>query len=178
MDDLGWGLILKGVVVWMGVYLLQPLLFVVRDQAISWYIGRYILNSELHMAIRKRANAVWQLRRRAAPVTIHVGPDGTRWTIEGRDVTEQEYESYNKTISAFSARADASGELIWARQFKLERLLKYYKQDMKNPIPGWQLAAYREFEGKYGSRSGFEVRFPGRSGRVRSSARRTRGRKK
>ncbi|WP_067752383.1 hypothetical protein [Orrella dioscoreae] len=147
MDEfLTWGFILKAVAVWVGVYFLQPLLFVLRDKALNWYVEKYVLTEELDTAILQRAADVWVINNRSKVAQVKVRPEGITYLLNGEEVTEDQYAAYERMMNFHTNREASHARLIRNCEFQLKRLFHHYKQDSKSPIPTWEKAAYERQE--------------------------------
>lgn len=143
---LTWGLLLKALAAWIGVYFIQPLLFIARDYAVDWYVKKYILTEELFIRIQMRANDVWEINKRGTQVQVRSTSEGTAYYLGEKEVTAKQWENYTKTMDFHYKREAECAKLIGARQLRLERLFQHYKQDAKNPIPKWEKVAYERVE--------------------------------
>lgn len=154
---LTWSLLFKALAAWVGVYFLQPILFILRDYAVDWYAQKFILTEALYRAIQMRANDVWEINNKGKRTHVRTTPSETTYYIGDDEVTQEQWSRYTRRMEFHYKREARSAQLIGRRQFQLERLFRHYKQESKNPIPQLEKAAYERIAA---SRAALEPKKP------------------
>lgn len=138
MDDfelVSWSAILKVVAAGIAVYVIQPLLLVIRDAVLWRAIERWILNKDLDIWIAKAVADEESLK--TFPELIHAdySQKVPVFKHDGLVVPQQVHESVERAQQSTKSRLLSMYARIDSRKRRLDWILRHYKQPTEeNPI--------------------------------------------
>ncbi|WP_255987363.1 hypothetical protein [Chitinolyticbacter albus] len=134
------------------IYLIAPILLLLRDMILLKIIEKFILTGSLHFDIglcesdRWYLNNKYQKKRR---MKILVSGGAPQFEIDGEQVSAEDYENYESGLNMHLNRFNLLDAKINSRQNLVFWLTKHCKQDgFTNPIPSLRDEAYKNVERK------------------------------
>lgn len=135
MMDITWATIFK-LIITGGIL---PLLFVLRDLILRKLTEVFILNDKLQKQIIRYVYLINIQNEKYAKTirSIHEHGKETKFTLDRKEITEKEYNDYDK-------KSGEIVELIYKLELKIQkkalivdRMIAYYKHGMTNPVNKW-----------------------------------------
>jgi len=142
--------ILKIVLTGIFIYIIAPLLLVVRDMLLLKSIEKWILTSELSFDIHLCESDRWYLNnkyQKKRAIKIPVSGGESQYELDGEQVSKEEYDEYEAGLQMHQNRFHLLDSKINSRHNFIFWLTKHYKQDgFKSPIPIWREESYQRKE--------------------------------
>ncbi|EPT3102228.1 TPA: hypothetical protein I8243_004574 [Citrobacter freundii] len=130
----------------LGVYFLMPLLLIGRDYLILKVIDKYILNDEFWTWLRIVSidKAIHNERYADKKTQVSFHAIGTTYTIDGQNVSEQEYHDFERGREMHLNRINQIEPKIIMRKNLIEWAEKHYKldSDLTKQINGFAQRIY------------------------------------
>lgn len=121
---------LAGLLTFITINILQPVLFIIRDRMLWWYIDKFVLNRTLRMVIDKAINLHSLLKYKYIYDTEMDATSAARlYYINNIPVSKDEYTDYEETRNNIEIRYFKSKAFIESRKEHFDRIEKYFKQD-------------------------------------------------
>lgn len=132
---------------YMIVYICKPVLLILRDKGVWWYIHKYIINKELTNKIDKYAFLFTRWNAMFTGTMDVSSENGTiTHTIRGEEVTEKLFNTHKLNMEESEKEINKVFLFINKKATSLNRLLKYSEQDASNPINKWVKTSIERFE--------------------------------
>lgn len=142
--------ILKIVLTGIFIYVIAPLLLVVRDMLLLKSIEKWILTSKLSFDINICESDRWYLNnkyQKKRAIKIPVSGGESQYELDGEQVSKEEYDEYEAGLKMHQNRFHLLDSKINSRHNFIFWLTKHYKQDgFKSPIPIWREESYQRKE--------------------------------
>ena len=147
--DITWATIFKLIITGGFTYIILPLLFVLRDLILRKLTEVFILNNKLQKQITHYVHLISIQNKQYAKTIriIHEPGKGTKFTLNGEEITEKEYNDYNKNSEKILNSIYKLELEIQRKALIVDRMIAYYKHGMTNPVNKWVEIA-KEREGK------------------------------
>lgn len=150
--DISTSAIVKIVLSGIFIYLIAPILLVLRDMILLKIIEKWILTGSLNFEVGICESDRWHLNnkyQKKMQIKIPVSGGATQYEIDGEKVSAENYNNHEAGLNMHSNRFYRLDAKINSRQNLIFWLTKHYKQDgFTNPIPVWRDEAYKSVERK------------------------------
>lgn len=148
--DISTSAIIKIVISGVFIYLIAPLLLIMRDMFILKIIEKFILTESLSFDIRMCESDRWYLNnnyQKQRKIKLPVSGVNKICELDGKEVSEEEYNNYESGLEMHRNRFQILDAKINSKHNLVFWLTKHYKQDgFESPIPKWREDAYKNAE--------------------------------
>lgn len=141
--EISWAVIGKIIISTSGVYILLPILLIIRDILLWKAICRLLLTRRLKDKIKRYSLMVYEWNTQHTVKSI-VNGDG--YFIDGRNVTKEKFMEHDKRGDYLRSEINELDLYINSKSQIVGQLLKHYKHDAKNPINNLIDAEYKQIE--------------------------------
>ena len=154
--DISTAMIVKLILSGIFVYLVAPILLVLRDMMLLKVIEKWILTSSLNADIRLCESDRWYLDnkyQKERSIQMPVSGGEPRYIIDDDKVSKDKYDLYESNLKMHQNRFYLLDSKLNYRHNLIFWLTKHYKQDdgFKSPINTWRKEAYLDAESRYES---------------------------
>lgn len=142
--DISWGSILKVVGSGVFLYLVAPLLLILRDLLLGKVIEKWILTESLRDTIHLCEGDRWRLESQYNEPLIM---DGGECYIGDKKVTEEEFARYEKAMWLLQDRFELLDSKIKFRSCIINYAINHFKNNgYVNPIDSLRASSYKHAE--------------------------------
>ncbi|AKK84100.1 hypothetical protein ABY61_23520 [Klebsiella aerogenes] len=119
----------------LGVYVLMPFALIGRDILLIKFINKVLLNKDFWLNVRimesDRAHYNY-LYSKSTSINYPVGDGTTTYKIDGKEVSKEKFENYEKHREFHSERMNAIWQRIALKNNIAVKMFKYFKLDEYN----------------------------------------------
>lgn len=139
MFDITWATIFKLIITGGFTYIIFPLLFMLRDLMLRKLTEMFILNNKLQKQITHYVHLISIQNKQYTKTirTIHEHGKGIKFTLDGKEITEKEYNDYNKSSEKILKSIYKLELEVQRKALIVDRMIAYYKHGMTNPVNKW-----------------------------------------
>lgn len=133
---ISWDSIIKALISGLGVYIIFPLVLMLRDAVIWKAVNTLILTDELYSTIRSYAirSQIWNHKFADKKVSIRSSDGITLYFVEEKSASKEEYNNYVAEQDKLLSLINKDQQYIARKKALLNLVITNYKQQFNNPI--------------------------------------------
>lgn len=146
MIEISWGAIFKILSVGILTYIIAPVLLTLRDSFLWFIVNKFIVTKKVHETIGSFAlGRSWVDRGGVTPFGIYGSGKDTKYYLGAKSVTPEIFFHQKEHWEKMVMETDVQERYLKNVEKRLDRLLKYYKQDEENPVRASRERLYKSF---------------------------------